>query len=81
MLLCRLGCVLQAQIVEDEKLPDERKNLHPTFDIIPDIKVEYGGQSEMPYTEEQLDIDAVNDPALRDNLAKGRVPLVDTIVR
>lgn len=72
---------MQAQIVEDDKLPDEAKHLHTTFDIIPDIKEEYGGVCELPYSEDQLDIDASNDAALRENLALGRVPLVDTIVR
>ena len=73
--------MLQAQIVEDEKLSDDVKRLHTTFDIIPDIKADYGGVCDLPYSEEQLDIDALNDPALRMNLALGRVPLVDTIVR
>lgn len=73
--------MLQAQIVEDDKQPEEVKHLHPTYDIIPDIKSEYGGVCDLPYSEEQLDIDAMNDPALREKLATGLVPLVDTIVR
>jgi hypothetical protein len=73
--------VLQAQIVEDDKLPDEKKNLHTAFDLNPDIKAEYGGLPDMPYSADQLDIDALNDEALREKLASGRVPLVDTIVR
>ena len=77
----RLGCVLQAQIVEDDKLSQSRKSLHTIFNICPDINEDYGGLPSKPYTEEELDVDAFNDPALREKLAAGQVPLVDTIVR
>ena len=55
--------------------------MYPLFDIVPDIKPEYGGVPETLYSEEQLDIDAFNDPALKDKLTNGIVPFVDTIVR
>lgn len=75
-----LASVLQAQLVEDDELPPEIRNMHPVFNLIPQIKAEYGGVVEH-VTEESALVDAPDDPVLRAKLLNKSVPHVDTIVR
>lgn len=67
-------------MIEDEDMRPQDKFKHTEFDILPHIKAEYGGELKT-LTEEQLDVDAQNDPVLREKLLNHIVPTVDTIVR
>jgi hypothetical protein len=67
-------------MIEDEEMRPEDKFRYPVFDIVPQIRAEYGGEVAV-LTEEQLDVDAQNDPYLREKLVTKVVPTVDTIVR
>lgn len=75
-----MASVLQAQLVEDDDLPEEIKNLYPVYNLVPNIKAEYGGVVDI-VTEESVAADAPDDPVLRTKLLAKRVPHVDTIVR
>jgi hypothetical protein len=67
-------------MVEDDVMNTEDKARYPVFDIVPQIRAEYGGEVAA-LTEEQLDVDAQNDPYLRQKLVSKIIPALDTIVR
>ena len=67
-------------MIEDEEVRPEDKFKYPIFDVIPQIRAEYGGEVAT-LTEEQLEADAQNDAFLREKLVNKVVPTVDTIVR
>lgn len=67
-------------MIEDEEMRPQDKFRYPVFDVIPQIRAEYGGEMGT-LTEEQLEADAQNDPFLREKLISKVVPTVDNIVR
>jgi hypothetical protein len=67
-------------MVEDSESPREVQSMHREFDLLPDLKPEYGGVVDS-LSEATVDNDAYDDDELRYKLMNNIVPSVDTITR
>jgi hypothetical protein len=61
-------------------LPEDRKAMHPVFNIIPDLPADMGGYIDT-IPDRILMQESANDVILRQKLISLAVPTIDTVVK